>query len=222
MPCSGRARSTPTCAPRSPTGPTARSGACSPGCPRRRAARSHGCGASTPIPSGGSRLVDDTRPLFPLGAIVAFAAGLTATIAYDSVVELLSTFVTDPLDLRFLAAVAFAPLAVGVVGVAIWREAFAALADGREPASPWLDGLAFALGLVLGPELALARSITAEDTLLRELTTFGGLAWAAVLAGGIVLLFAWIRSSASVWLRALGGRRPGARRLRACSSQPRR
>ena len=163
-----------------------------------------------PDPERRLALVDDTRPLFPLGAIVAFAAGLTATIAYDSVVQLLSTFVTDPLDLRFLAAVAFAPLAVGVVGVAIWREAFAALADGREPASPWLDGLAFALGLVLGPELALARSITAEDTLLRELTTFGGLAWAAVLAAGIVLLFAWIRSSASVWLRALGGRRPGA------------
>ena len=56
-----------------------------------RPGHSDGSGASTPIPSDGSPLVDDTRPLFPLGAIVAFAAGLTATIAYDSVVQLLST-----------------------------------------------------------------------------------------------------------------------------------
>jgi Zn-dependent protease with chaperone function len=163
-----------------------------------------------PDPERRLALVDDTRPLFPLGAVVAFAAGLTATIAYESVVQLLSTIVADPIDLRFLAGVAFAPLAVGVVGVAIWREAFAALADGREPAPPWLDGLAFALGLVLGPELALERSITAEDTLFRELLTLSGLAWAAVLAAGIVLLFAWIRTSASGWLRALAGRRPRA------------
>ena len=84
--------------------------------------------------------LDDTRPLFPLGAVVAFTAGLTATIAYESIVVLLSTFFTDAFDLRFLAGLVFVPLAVGVVGVAIWREAFAAHAEGREPASPWVDG----------------------------------------------------------------------------------
>jgi hypothetical protein len=138
---------------------------------------------------------------------VAFAAGLTATIAYESVVQLLSTIVTEPLDLRFLSALAFAPLVIGVVGVAVWREAFAALADGREPAAPWLDGLALAAGLLIGPELALERSVTADDTLLRNLTTVDGLLWAAVLTGGVVLLLAWIRTSASWWVRALGGRR---------------
>ena len=161
-----------------------------------------------PDPARRRAAVDDTRPLFPLGAIVAFAAGLTAAIAYESVVELLALFMNEPVDLRFASALAFVPLAVGVVGVAVWREAFAALADRRKPASPWVDGVAFALGLLLGPELALSLA-RLEEPLLRELASLEGLAWAAVLVGGIVLLLAWIRTSASWWLRALGGRRPG-------------
>jgi hypothetical protein len=160
-----------------------------------------------PHPDERSAALDDTRPLFALGAVVAFAAGLTATIAYESVVELLSSLTNDVLDLRFLAALAFAPLVVGVVGAAVWRETFAALADGREPASPWLDGLALAAGLLLGPELALTQAVTADDTLLRDATTVGGLLWVAVLVAGVVLLLAWIRTSASLWLQALGGRR---------------
>ncbi len=163
-------------------------------------------------PDPGRRLtaIDDTRPLFPLGAIVAFAAGLTATIAYDGVVTLLSTFVDDPFDLRFLAGLVFVPLAAGVVGVAIWREAFAAHADGREPASPWVDAVALAAGFVIGPELALDRIATpvGDESLLRELDSLDGLLWAAALVAGLVLLVAWIRTSASWWLRALGGHRP--------------
>lgn len=160
-----------------------------------------------PDPAQRLGAVDDTRPLFPLGAAVAFAAGLTATIAYESVVTLLSTYINEPLDLRFLAAITFAPLAVGVVGVAVWREAFAALAEGREPASPWVDGLALAAGLLIGPALALEGAVTAGDSLLRNLLTIDGILWATVLVAGVVLLLAWIRTSASWWLRALGGRR---------------
>ena len=163
-----------------------------------------------PDPERRLAAVDDTRPLFPLGAVVAFAAGLSGTIAYESVVTLISSFITDPFDMRFVAALAYAPLVVGVVGVAVWREAFAALADGREPASPWLDGLALAAGLLIGPELALQRFVTEQDTLLQELTTLDGLVWGAVLAGGVMLLLAWIRTSASWWLRALAGRRSRA------------
>ena len=160
-----------------------------------------------PDPQQRLAAVDDTRPLFPLGAVVAFAAGLSSTIAYASVVELLSPLVGDAIDLRFVAALTFAPLVVGVVGVAVWREAFAALADGREPASPWVDGLALAAGFLIGPELALDRIATTEETLLRDLTSVSGLLWAAVLVVGIPLLLAWIRTSASWWTRALGGRR---------------
>ena len=50
-----------------------------------------------PDPQHRLAAVDDTRPLFPLGAVVAFAAGLSGTIAYESVVSLLSSFITGPL-----------------------------------------------------------------------------------------------------------------------------
>ncbi|MDX6439165.1 MAG: hypothetical protein QOF45_1748 [Gaiellaceae bacterium] len=163
-----------------------------------------------PAPERRLAAVDDPRPLFPLGAVAAFAAGLTATIAYGNVTQLLSTIVTEPFDLSFFAALAITPLAVGVVGVGIWREAFAALAEGREPASPWIDGLAFAAGLVLGPELALEGVVVVRNTLVRDLTNLDGFLWAAVLVGGVVLLLAWLRTCASLWLRALGGRRSRA------------
>ena len=134
----------------------------------------------SPHPDPARRLaaLDDTRPLFPLGAVVAFAAGLTATIAFDSVKQLLSSFVSDPFDLFFLAGLVLVPLAAGTVGVAIWREAFAAHADGRKPASPWVDALALAAGFALGPELALDRIVTPEGTLVRELDSIDGLVWA--------------------------------------------
>jgi Zn-dependent protease with chaperone function len=176
------------------------------GLPRPRAGALGRVRRLHPDPERRLALVDDTRPLFPLGALVAFAAGLTATIAFESVVTLLYSFVADPLDHRLLAALAFAPLVVGVVGVAVWREAFAAHADGREPAAPWIDGLALGAGLLLGPELALERLVS-ESTLLRDLTGPEGLLWIAVLVIGVTLLLAWIRTSASWWLRALGGRR---------------
>jgi Zn-dependent protease with chaperone function len=166
----------------------------------------------SPHPDPARRLaaLDDTRPLFPLGAVVAFAAGLTATVAFDSVVQLLSSFVSDPFDLYFLAGIVLVPLAAGVVGVAIWREAFAAHAEGREPASPWIDALAFAAGFALGPALALDRIVapSGDTTVVHELDSIDGLVWAGVLVGGLVLIVAWIRTSASWWLRALGGRRP--------------
>ena len=160
-----------------------------------------------PDPERRLAAIEDTRPLFPLGAIVAFTAGLSATIAYESIVSLFSSYFSDPIDLRFAAALAFAPLVIGIVGVGIWREAFAAHADGREPAPPWVDGLALAAGLMLGPELALERAVTADDSLVRDLFSFDGLVWAVALIGGILVLVAWIRASASAWLRALGGRR---------------
>ena len=160
-----------------------------------------------PLPRVRLARLEDTRPLFPLGAVVAFAAGVTSTIAYDSVASLLSTYVDDAFDLRFLAGVVLVPLAAGVVGVAVWREAFAAHAEGREPASPWADGLAFGAGFLIGPELALEGIISREGTLLRNVDD-AGVVWVVALLAGLALLLAWFRTSASWWLRALGGRRP--------------
>lgn len=163
-----------------------------------------------PPPAARLAVLDDTRPLFPLGAVAAFAAGLAATIAYDSVVQLLSTFVDEPFDLRFIAGLVLVPLAAGVVGVAIWREAFAAHAQGRAPDRPWVDALAFAGGFLLGPELALQGIVQVEGTLLANTLEGEGLPYAIAFVGVLLLVVAWTRTSASWWVRALGGRRPTA------------
>jgi Zn-dependent protease with chaperone function len=161
-----------------------------------------------PLPAQRVAVLDDTRPLFPLGAVAAFAAGLAATIAFDSVAQLLSTYIDEPFDLRFVAALVLVPLAAGVVGVAIWREAFAAHAVGRRPDAPWIDALAFAAGFLLGPELALQGIVELEGTLLSSALDGEGLPYVVAFVCVVLLVVAWIRTSASWWVCALGGRRP--------------
>jgi Zn-dependent protease with chaperone function len=161
-----------------------------------------------PLPKQRIEALEDTRPLFPLGAVAAFAAGLAATIAFDSVAQLLSTYIDDGFDLRFLAGLVLVPLAAGVVGVAIWRQAFAAHAEGKAPDAPWVDALAFAAGFLLGPELALQQIAVVDQTFFRDSLDGTGLPYTLAFVGVLLLVVAWIRASASWWVRALGGRRP--------------
>jgi Zn-dependent protease with chaperone function len=155
-------------------------------------------------PDGPTRLsiVNDTRRLFPLGLLVAFGTGIATTIAFESMVRLLVIYVTDPIDVNLLAAFVFAPLAMGAVGIGIWRGSWAKLAEAQTPPSTWSLALAFAAGLLLGPELALERFVPEENaTLIRALP--GSIPWIAALIVGLVLLFAWVGTSGEAWLRAL-------------------
>ena len=86
------------------------------GLPRAKRDRLGGLLRVHPRPAERLAAVEDTRPLFALDLTTAFGAGVAATVAYESVVSLVSVFVSDPLDMRFLAALAFAPAVVGVVG----------------------------------------------------------------------------------------------------------
>ena len=101
------------------------------GLPRRHASQWGRLRSVHPDPTKRLAAVNDTRRLFPLGPLVAFGAGVAATIAYESLVTFIGIFVNDPLTMRLLAAVAFAPLAMGVVGVGVWRGAWGALAEDR-------------------------------------------------------------------------------------------
>ena len=165
-----------------------------------------------PRPAQRLAAVDDTRPLFALDLTTAFGAGISATVAYESVVAFVSVFVSDPLDMRFLAALAFAPATIGVVGVALWRSSFGSLAGGQRPPAAWPLALALAAGFMVGPELALVRIADAggDDAMLGELLHGRGLSWAAGLVVALVLTLAWIRACASAWLRSLAGRSPRA------------
>ena len=169
-----------------------------------------------PDPAVRLRALDDTRSLFRLGSLVAFGSGVAATIAYENVVTLVASFDLDPIDMRFIAALAFAPFAVGIVGYGIWRATFAATAEGR-PGIPTVRlGLALAAGFLLGPELSLAQTVaTGDDALLSTLLKGEDLLWGLALVGGLVLLTGWLAAGAAYWLRSLGNRPP---RLAAAAS----
>lgn len=161
-----------------------------------------------PDPKARTAAIEDTRSLFRLDLLTAFGAGVTATIAYESAVTLVSAFVTDILDMRFIAALAFAPAVIGVVGVAVWRASFARLAEGGRPPAAWPLGLALAAGFMVGPELALVRSLaTGDDPILSELIDGRGVGWAIALTVAVVLVLVWVRAAADAWLRAYAGRR---------------
>jgi Zn-dependent protease with chaperone function len=166
-----------------------------------------------PEPEQRVAAVEDTRPLFRLGAGVAFVAGVTATIAYENVVTLVSFLLRDPLDMRFVAALAFAPLAVGVVGLGIWRHVFAAAGGELAPVRTLRVGLALAAGFLVGPELSLSRTANDDAPLLGSLFRGDDVLWAAALVAGLVLVVAWMAASAGYWLRTLGPRRPVAATL---------
>ena len=162
-----------------------------------------------PDPAVRLRALDDTRPLFRFGPLVAFGSGVAATIAYENVVTLVAFFDLDPIDMRFIAALAFAPFAAGIVGYAIWRATFAATADGR-PGIPtlWL-GLALAAGFLLGPELSLAQTAaTDDDALLASLIQGEDLLWGVALVVGLALFTGWLAAVAAYWLRSLRNRTP--------------
>ena len=162
-----------------------------------------------PDPAVRAAAITDTRPLFRLDLLTAFGAGISATIAYESAVTFVSSFVTNVQDMRMVAALAFAPAIIGVVGVAVWRASFSTLSEGRRPPPTWPLALALTAGFMIGPELALVRFVDeGTDTMLRELVDGRGVLWAIGLTAAIVLLLAWVRSGADAWLRAGAGRRP--------------
>ena len=79
-----------------------------------------------PDPAVRARALDDPAPLFSIRPWEALGTGIVATVAYSNVLTLLQGFVADGLELRWLAALVFAPLAVGVIGLGVWRAVYAA------------------------------------------------------------------------------------------------
>ncbi len=163
-----------------------------------------------PDPRARLRAVDDTRVLFLPGALVAFGAGVAATIAYDSLVTFIDFYLGDPLEIRLVAAAPVALLVMGVVGVSIWRSTWAVLARDSARPSIWVLGVALACGFLVGPQLALQRAVRLEgDRTLLETALGSGALWIVLLVASLVLVLTWVRASAESWIRAqAGARRP--------------
>jgi Zn-dependent protease with chaperone function len=164
-----------------------------------------------PPPARRTAALEDTRPLFELGRLEAFAAGLAATINFDSVHTLVSWWIVDPVDVGFVSALVFAPLVVGAAGVALWRDRLGALAGDTERQAVWPVALALTAGFLVGPELSLLDAFDdTERGLLASLLRGDGAIWVAALLALVLLLLAWVGGGSWVWLRARAARRAPA------------
>ena len=162
-----------------------------------------------PDPAARLRALDDTDPLFSLGLLEAFGAGIAATIAYREVVDLVSYYNADWYVTMWWSALAFAPFVVGVVALGAWRGAFAELARGRSPGGAWRLGIALGAGFLLGQKLALSNVAGQSDVILTW-SSWSNVVWALVALVGLVLFVAWITSAAALWLPVAGRSSPRA------------
>ena len=175
--------------------------------PRRRSAAGARRAAPTPAPSPGQPTAERApRSRQPAGRARRHAAalparrrsspsrpGLTATIAFESVVHAASRASSaTPSTCASWPALVLAPLAAGVVGVGDLAGGVRR-PRGRagEPASPWIDGLALAAGFAARARARARpdRRVTGDDALLASSSTAAtAWLWAGVLVAGLVLI----------------------------------
>ncbi len=157
-----------------------------------------------PDPGERRRTLDDTDRLFQMGFWDAFGTGIAATIAFQNVDFLLHLLI--PTSQAFWgplgSALVFAPLAVGVVGLGVWRGTFAALARGKSPRGSGQLGLGLGLGAILGQALSFTAFYFSRSGLALTglaLLVFDVL-WNGLLLVSLFLFFRWIAVGASIWL----------------------
>ena len=157
-----------------------------------------------PDPAERRRVLDDTRPLFGIHMWDAFATGVATGIALPNVIVLLGLLLPMPVAIvrPVAAALVCTPLAVGVVGLGVWRATFAALTEGRQSRGAGRAGIVMALGLVLGQELSLAAVEFGRgqgpvgDIAIPVLN----IAWSGLLVVVLFVFFRWVAAGASTWL----------------------
>jgi hypothetical protein len=100
------------------------------------------------------------------------------------------------------AAVIFAPLMVGTVGLGIWRTTFGALARGQAVQEAGRTGVSLGLGFILGTFLGMS-SLSTGDLLFADIPTLliSSLPWMILLLVSLFLFSRWIAIGASIWLR---------------------
>jgi Zn-dependent protease with chaperone function len=159
-----------------------------------------------PNPQARRRVLADTHPLFQMGLTESFAAGLAMAVAYEHCKAwLMLLFPASQENLAYwLAALVFAPLAAGIVGLGVWRRHFAAQWLSTSSRGAGRMGLALALGLIFGQFLSFRAALGfpfEEINLLSLLMLLGlSLIWGLSLAVGLFLLLRWISASAAVWI----------------------
>ncbi|MDQ6774492.1 MAG: M48 family metalloprotease [Candidatus Dormibacteraeota bacterium] len=163
-----------------------------------------------PEPAERRQLLDDTEPLLRMGVWEPFAAGCATGVALFNLDVLLAELLPAGLKAwsSVLAGALLCYLALAVVGMGVWRWAFADLWRSRSGRPAAALGLSLGLGLVAGLNASLAGIPLASAGL--HLFGLGlapaDLAWDGVLILGVILLLGWVRAAAEAWLPASAGR----------------
>jgi Zn-dependent protease with chaperone function len=174
------------------------------GRPWRTLAQAH------PDPARRIELLDNTDRLFRPGFWEAFGTGLAVTIAYGNVVTLvwLLRGSLDPLGTRWLAAAVFAPLAMGIIGIALWRGAIWGRARGVPLPGVVPTGLGLGAGLAVGQFLSASSAITGSWGVPTGVGPAIGVLSIAAEVGVSLLLVGWLAGTISAWVRVLWARAP--------------
>lgn len=156
-----------------------------------------------PDPAERRRTLAETDRLFRMGFWDAFGTGVAAMVAVPILTLVLGLGIPSRLEdwAPTAAALLFAPLAVGVVGLGAWRGTFAALARDEAPQGMGRLGLALGLGLMAGQALSLDAPAVASET-----TVLFNLALGSLLLIGLPCLVWWISAGARAWLERIGTR----------------
>ena len=158
-----------------------------------------------PNPEERSRTVYETYRLFRTGFWEAFGVGIAIGIALpimQSILLLVASMLASRNGEEFRTlgpALIFAPLAVGVVGLGIWRATFAARARDKPPTSAGRAGLCLGLGIILGTFLSFSNYLI-PNSMNFTIVFVHALPWNVLLLVVLFSFFRWIAVGASTWL----------------------
>ncbi|HET9395708.1 MAG TPA: M48 family metalloprotease, partial [Nitrospiraceae bacterium] len=171
-----------------------------------------------PDPGERRQIVEDPSRLLSLSFADAFGIGIAAWSVVGIVSGLLLPFLPDEgwAAYGFVAAVKLVVpavvfiLAIGAIGIGVWRSAFASLLKGEHPSkgTGWL-GVAFVLGAFPGLILFLAQA--ARQSFAPQPLPFwisltalqlDAVTYIALLIG-CLLIFQWISEAASAWFEVV-------------------
>ncbi len=163
-----------------------------------------------PTPSKRIQAIADppSHPLFEMHLWEAFAAGLAAMTIYLNAFLLVGSFLTGTAlhgQQPMLTAAIFLPVAVGIVGLGVWRSV--AEPGARNRLGRLAVGLV--LGLIAGEKVAFQPTILSNAPLLSPY----GLLWSGALVAAVYFCLRWVGSGASVWMETEPARERFPRRI---------
>lgn len=173
--------------------------------------------ATHPSPERRLQTLNDPGRLLRFSPWDAGVAGIGGALVFASLHSLLSSLAygtNQPLLPAIGAGLLVGVLAVGIVGLGLWRETYAARVGLIEAAQPGLLGLAFGLGLMAARPVALEYFVEpylfARDLATSLFRAAFGLLWALGVLLALALFFRWLAAGAQAWtLVRRNARAPG-------------